>query len=58
MPQKDRFISDSSVDELDEDDLVAIEESEQQVARGEDLDCNGVSARLRKEYEIRPKEAW
>jgi hypothetical protein len=38
------------VDELDAEDLAAIEESENQIARGEDLDWKDVSARLRKKY--------
>lgn len=37
-------------DELDAEDLSAIEESEQQIARGEDLDWNEVGARLRRKY--------
>lgn len=37
-------------DELDENDLAAIEESEQQIARGEDLDWKEVSAQLRRKY--------
>lgn len=37
-------------DDLDDGDIAAIEQSEQQIARGEDLDWGEVSARLRKEY--------
>jgi Arc/MetJ-type ribon-helix-helix transcriptional regulator len=46
----ERLMLDPMVDELDAEDLAAIEESEQQIARGEDLDWNEVSARLRKKY--------
>jgi putative addiction module CopG family antidote len=45
-----RLMLDPPPDELDADDLAAIEESERQIARGEDLDWNEVSARLRKKY--------
>ena len=38
------------LDELDEEDLAAIEESERQIARGEDLDWKEVSAQLRRKY--------
>ena len=38
------------LDELDEEALVAIEESRQQIARGEDLDWKVLSAQLRKKY--------
>jgi hypothetical protein len=37
-------------DELDADDLAAVEESEGQIKRGEDLDWVKVSAELRKKY--------
>jgi len=37
-------------DELDDEDLAAIEESEEQIARGEDLDWNEVSKALRQRY--------
>jgi hypothetical protein len=37
-------------DELDAEDLAAIEESEAQIARGEDLDWTVVSAELRRLY--------
>ena len=37
-------------DELDEQDLAAIEESRSQIARGEDMDWREVSARLRSKY--------
>ena len=37
-------------DELDDDDVSAITESEHQIARGEDLDWRLVSARLRQRY--------
>lgn len=36
--------------ELDEEDVAAIEESEKQVAAGQDLDWKQVSAALRKRY--------
>jgi len=36
-------------DELDADDISAIEKSEEQIARGEDLDWKGVWAQLRRE---------
>lgn len=36
--------------ELDKDDIAAIEESERQIAAGEDLDWKEVSAALRKQY--------
>ena len=45
-----RLMLDPSPAELDEADLAAIEESEQQIARGEALDWNEVSARLRRKY--------
>ena len=37
-------------DELDAEDLAGIDESEGQIARGEDLDWKEASARLRKKY--------
>jgi putative addiction module CopG family antidote len=37
-------------DELDAEDLAAIEESEAQIARGEDLDWKEVSKELRRKY--------
>lgn len=37
-------------DELDDEDIAAIEEAEDQIARGEDLDWKEVSARLREKY--------
>ncbi|HET6248378.1 MAG TPA: type II toxin-antitoxin system ParD family antitoxin [Tepidisphaeraceae bacterium] len=46
----ERLMLDPIVDELDAEDLAAIEESENQIARGEDLDWKDVSARLRKKY--------
>ena len=45
-----RLMLDRRSDELDEEDLKAIEESEDQIARGEDLDWNEVSATLRRKY--------
>ena len=45
-----RLMLDPLFDEMDEEDLAAIEESEQQIARGEDLDWKEVSARLRQKY--------
>lgn len=36
--------------ELDEEDIAAIEESEKQIAAGQDLDWKQVSAALRKQY--------
>lgn len=45
-----RLMLDPPPDELDADDLVAVEESERQIARGEDLNWREVSARLRKKY--------
>jgi putative addiction module CopG family antidote len=37
-------------DELDAEDLAAIEESEAQIARGEELDWKDVSKELRRKY--------
>ena len=45
-----RLMLDPIDDELDEADLGAIEESEQQIERGEDLDWKDVSAKLRSKY--------
>jgi predicted transcriptional regulator len=41
---------DREPDELDEEDLAAIDESEAQIARGEDLDWEEVSKELRQRY--------
>jgi hypothetical protein len=41
---------DASSDGLDSEDLKAIKESEEQIARGEDLDWKEVAAELRREY--------
>ncbi len=38
------------IPDLDEEDLAAIEESEAQIARGEDLDWKEVAKELRKKY--------
>jgi hypothetical protein len=43
-------MSEAPVDELDAEDLKAIEESEEQIARGDDLDWKEVSAQLRQKY--------
>jgi predicted transcriptional regulator len=43
-------MSDPLADELDEEDLAAIEESEKQIERGEDLDWKEVSKELRRRY--------
>lgn len=45
-----RLMLDPAADELDSDDLAAIEESEQQIAEGKDLDWKTVSKDLRKKY--------
>jgi putative addiction module CopG family antidote len=45
-----RLTLDPPRDELDAEDLAAIEESEAQIARGEDLDWKEVSATLRRQY--------
>ena len=45
-----RLMLDPVPDELDVDDVAAIDESEAQIARGEDLDWAQVSAALRKKY--------
>ncbi len=45
-----RLMVDPPTEELDPEDLLAIERSEQQIARGEDLDWQEVAARLRQKY--------
>ena len=45
-----RLMLDPLDHQLDAEDLEAIEESERQIARGEDLDWNDVSAELRRKY--------
>ena len=45
-----RLMLDPAPDELDEEDLAAIQESEEQIARGEDMDWNEASAILRRKY--------
>jgi Arc/MetJ-type ribon-helix-helix transcriptional regulator len=45
-----RLMLDPVDDELDDADLAAIEESEGQIERGEDLDWKEVSAKLRAKY--------
>ena len=45
-----RLMLDPVPDELDAADLAAIEESEGQIARGEDLDWKQVSKELRQRY--------
>ena len=45
-----RLMLDPLPDEIDEDDVAAIEESESQIDRGEDLDWAQVSAELRNKY--------
>jgi Arc/MetJ-type ribon-helix-helix transcriptional regulator len=45
-----RLMLDPLPDELDDDDLAAIEESEAQIKRGEALDWAQVSAALRQKY--------
>jgi Arc/MetJ-type ribon-helix-helix transcriptional regulator len=45
-----RLMLDPAPDDLDADDLAAIEESEEQIRRGESLEWRGVSAQLRNEY--------
>jgi len=45
-----RLMLDPLRDELDEQDLAAIEESERQIAAGADLDWKQVSTQLRREY--------
>ena len=41
---------DPAPDELDEEDLAAIQESEEQIARGEVIDWKEASAMLRRKY--------
>ena len=45
-----RLMLDPPPDALDDEDLAAIEESEAQIERGEDLDWGEVSAKLRQKY--------
>jgi len=45
-----RLMLDPLPDELDAEDLAAIAESEEQIARGEDLDWKEVSKELRRRY--------
>ena len=45
-----RLMLDPLPDDLDDGDLKAIDESESQIERGEDLDWKEVSARLRRTY--------
>lgn len=45
-----RFMLDPLPADLDDEDVAAIEESEDQIARGQDLDWREVSARLRRKY--------
>ncbi len=45
-----RLMWEPSRDELDSEDHAAIEESEAQIARGEDMDWKEVSTQLRREY--------
>ena len=45
-----RLMVEPARDELDSEDLAAIDESEAQIARGEDMDWKDVSTRLRREY--------
>jgi putative addiction module CopG family antidote len=45
-----RLMLDPPADALDDEDLAAIDESEAQIARGEDLDFAQVSAKLRQKY--------
>ena len=45
-----RLMLDPLPDAVDDDDLAAIEESEAQIERGEDLDWAEVSAALRRKY--------
>jgi Arc/MetJ-type ribon-helix-helix transcriptional regulator len=46
----ERLMLDPVRDQLDADDIAAIDESEEQIARGEDLDWKEVSGQLRKKY--------
>jgi putative addiction module CopG family antidote len=43
-------LREESTDDLDSDDIAAIDESERQIARGEDMDWGEVSAKLRQRY--------
>ena len=45
-----RLMVEPARDELDSEDLAAVDESEAQIARGEDMDWKDVSTRLRREY--------
>jgi len=45
-----RLMLDPAPDELDEEDLAAIQESEEQIARGEVIDWKEASAMLRRKY--------
>jgi putative addiction module CopG family antidote len=45
-----RLMRDPADDELDAADIADIEQSEQEIARGEDMDWDQVSARLRQKY--------
>jgi putative addiction module CopG family antidote len=45
-----RLMLDPASDDLDQDDLAAIEESEAQIGRGEDLDWKDASKHLRQRY--------
>jgi antitoxin ParD1/3/4 len=45
-----RLMLDPSDEELDAEDLAAIEESEQQITRGEAMDWKEISAKLRRQY--------
>jgi putative addiction module CopG family antidote len=45
-----RLMLDPAPDALDDEDLAAIDESEAQVERGEDMDFTQVAAALRKKY--------
>jgi putative addiction module CopG family antidote len=45
-----RLMLEPTPDELDDDDMAAIAESERQIERGEDVDWREVSAKLRQEY--------
>ena len=45
-----RLMLDPAADELDDEDLAAIKESERQIERGEDLDWRAESQRLRDTY--------
>jgi putative addiction module CopG family antidote len=45
-----RLMLDPLADDLDAEDLEAIEESERQIAAGQDLDWKQVSAELRRKY--------